>query len=208
MAASLDDRERVEPESRDALRRWLGGHHNTSPGIWLVLDKKVAGGAPRRVALSDAVEELLCFGWIDSLPRRLDATRFMVLATPRKPKSVWSQANRKRVEQLIARNLMRPPGMAKVVAAQADGSWSVLAESDRLEVPADLHRAFRGRASARRNFDRFPAGVRKSILAWISLAKTEPTRAARVAQTVERAANNERSGPAAASGRTAARKRA
>src|SRR3569832_1440517 len=102
--------EQVYVADRAAWREWLAMHHATSPGIWLVFDKK--SSRPDRLAYGDAVEEALCYGWIDSLVRRIDDARYAQLFTPRKAKSTWSRSNKVRVERLIARGLMAPAGLA------------------------------------------------------------------------------------------------
>ena len=110
----------VEVDSRDALRRWLEQHHETSGGIWLVTYKK---GDPRYLPYEHIVEEALCFGWIDSKARRIDELRTSIVLTPRKPRSNWSAPNRERVERLLAADLMAPSGLAAIERAKDDGTW-------------------------------------------------------------------------------------
>ncbi len=192
MAASkLDEYKEVVPANRKAWRQWLAKHHAKSPGVWLVLEKKGSRN-PERLMLDEAVEEALCYGWIDSVPRKRDEASYLLLMTPRKSGSEWSAINKRRVRKLIDARLMTKHGLAKIEAAQHDGSWSKLDASDRLEVPADLHKAFAKHKTARKNFDAFPPGVRKNILAWIHSAKREETRAKRIAETVAKAAENVR----------------
>jgi uncharacterized protein YdeI (YjbR/CyaY-like superfamily) len=121
-ASRADSYERVEIASRAAWRRWLSKNHARSESIWLVTFKKHTGA--RHVPYGDVVEVALCFGWIDSVPRKLDEDRSMVLLSPRKPGSPWSKLNKERVERLIAAGLMTAMGLAKVESAKADGSWT------------------------------------------------------------------------------------
>jgi uncharacterized protein YdeI (YjbR/CyaY-like superfamily) len=164
-------------------------HATTSPGIWLVRFKKGFGAAP---SYDEVVEEALCVGWVDSLPRALDAERSMLLVTPRKAKSVWSAPNRARVERLTQAGLMRETGLASVATARANGSWDALKAAESLEMPAELVKAFRGQRVARANWDGFTAASRRAILQWLLSAKTDATRAKRVAEIVARAAVGKR----------------
>jgi uncharacterized protein YdeI (YjbR/CyaY-like superfamily) len=136
------------------------------------------------------VDEALCFGWIDSLPRRLDADRSMLLLSPRKPGSGWSKVNKDKVARLTADGRMAPAGLAKVEAAKADGSWARLDAVDALAEPDDLVAALDADPAARANFDAFPRSSRRGILEWIVNAKRPETRAARIATTVALASEN------------------
>jgi len=179
--------EQVEIDSRSSLRDWLSLNHLLTDSIWLVIWKK---GDPRYVAYNDIVEEALCFGWVDSLPRTLDEARSMLLLSPRKLGSAWSKANKGRVEKLITLGLMMPPGLAKIEAAKANGLWDKLETVDALEVPEDLAKALAVYPSARQNFDAFPPSGRRGILEWIIQAKRPETRQARILETAEKAESN------------------
>lgn len=169
-------------------RRWLRAHHTRAEGVWLVSFKK-ATGQPR-VAYDDAVEEAICFGWIDGKINRLDEERAMVWFAPRKPRTGWSRPNKERVERLIAAGRMQPAGMAKVEQARADGSWSLLDGVEQLEVPADLAVALDAYPHARLNFEAFPRSAKRAVLEWILTAKMPATRANRIAQTARLANEN------------------
>ena len=186
--SKLESLARVYVPDRAAWRAWLEANHATSPGIWLVFDKKSAGR--ERLAYGDAVEEALCFGWIDSLTRTLDAAQYLQLYTPRKPKSTWSRPNKERVERLRAAGLLRPPGIAAIELAQANGSWSALDQVDSLEIPPDLAKALARSPTAKRNFDAFPPSARRGYLYWVLSAKRAETRAERIAKVVDLAARN------------------
>ncbi len=148
------DYPRVEIESRSAWRAWLTENHASCGSIWLVTYKKASG----RAALSndDIVEEALCFGWIDSLPRKLDEMRSMLMLWMRKPGSAWSALNKVRAERMIAAGFMQPAGLAAIAAAKADGSWSKLDSVEALAVPDDLAAALAAYPAARAHFDAFP----------------------------------------------------
>ncbi len=188
--AKIDAFPDVHPLIRDEWRAWLAQHHTTALGIWFVYFKKHTGKP--RVSYDEAVEEALCFGWVDSLPRTFDEDRSKLLFTPRKSKSVWSKPNKERVERLIASGLMTEAGLAKIEAAKKDGSWDALNASDNLEVADDLAKAFRKNRTAEKHFNAFPAGVRKAILQWLNSAKRAETRAGRIEKLVAMAANNKR----------------
>lgn len=180
----------THPLSRAEWRAWLAANHTQPEGVWLVSYKK-ASGKPR-FSYDEAVEEALCFGWVDSKPNKLDDERSLLWFAPRKAGTGWSRPNKERVERLIAAGLMAPAGQAKVDAAKQDGSWSALDEVEALIVPPDLEEALAAYAMARRNFDAFPRSARRGILEWIVSAKTAATRAKRVAETARLAEENVR----------------
>lgn len=182
--------ERVTVESRGQWRRWLEEHHATSRGIWLVTWKKQSGGP--HLPWDDVVEEALAFGWVDSLPRKLDDRRSMLLVTPRKPASNWSRVNKERVARLVEAGLMAPAGLAVVEAAKASGTWTALDDVENLVEPDDLRTALDADPEARRQWDAFPRSARRGILEWLLTAKTAPTRAKRVQETARLAARGER----------------
>ncbi len=186
-----DDLERLWVPDRSTWRRWLEAHHARPAGVWLVSFKK-ATGKPR-VEYEDAVEEALCFGWIDSVVRTLDDERAMQLFSPRKPRSPWSTSNKLRVERLRATGLLRTPGLAKIEQAKRDGSWDVYAVVESLEEPPDLRAAFAaGPRTAKANWDAFSPSSRRAILWWVHSAKRPETRAQRIATVVSAAARNRR----------------
>lgn len=188
--SKLESLERFEARSRAQWRRWLERNHRTSPGVWLVTFKK--GTGTPRVEPAEAVEECLCFGWIDSLPRKLDSERSMLLCTPRKSSSAWSKLNKERVARLTQAGAMSERGLEVVAAAKASGAWTALDEVDALVVPDDLARALSARARALEHFEAFPRSAKRGILDWIRQAKRPETRATRIRETAELAARNER----------------
>jgi len=183
--------EQVYVADRAAWRQWLATNHATSPGIWLVFDKK--SSRADRLAYVDAVEEALCYGWIDSTVRTLDDARYVQLMAPRKPKSTWARTNKERVERLIEQGLMADAGLASIERAKANGSWTSLDAVESLAVPADLARALRALPGAARNFAEFSPSARKGYLHWISQAVRAETRAHRVAHVAQFAASNQKS---------------
>jgi uncharacterized protein YdeI (YjbR/CyaY-like superfamily) len=195
--------ERVYVRDRAQWRAWLETNHATSAGIWLIFDKKSAGR--ERLPYGDAVEEALCFGWIDSLARPIDEAQYQQLFTPRKPTSVWSRPNKERVERLRAAGLLRPAGIAAIEIAQRNGSWSSRDAADALEIPPDLAEALARARKARRNFEAFPPSSQRAYLYWVSSAKRPETREKRIRAVVDLALRNQKTpkpvGKSASSGR-------
>jgi uncharacterized protein YdeI (YjbR/CyaY-like superfamily) len=173
---------RVEPKTLAAWRRWLEKHHDSSPAILLVYVKQ-----PRRsIPYADAVEEALCFGWIDSTVYPIDATRCMPFFTPRKPKSGLSKLNKTRAAALIANGLMAAAGLAAIEAAKRGGSWTALDHVEAMTVPAELAPALAKNRTARTTFHTLPLFSRKTYLYYINNARRPETRAKRVAHIIER----------------------
>ena len=180
------ERETFQAGSRVEWRRWLEAHHDSSSGIWLISFKK-ASGKPG-VSYPEAVEEALCFGWIDSRPNALDDERYMQYFSPRKRGSPWSRVNKARIARLIEQGLMAPPGLAKIEAAKRDGSWSAYDAIEALTVPDDLASALRADPVADAHFRAFADSPKKQLLWWVASAKRPETRATRIARLVAEAA--------------------
>ena len=180
--------EEVYVPTRAAWRRWLAAHHESSPGIWLIFDRK--GSRPDRLAYADAVEEALCFGWIDSLVRSIDEGRYRQLFTPRKSKSVWSRTNKERVARLIAEGRMTATGLARIEEAKRNGSWTALDAAEALAIPPDLEAALAANRKAHEHFHAFPPSAKKAYLSWLTTAKRAETRATRLEKIVRLAAAN------------------
>lgn len=188
---TLDNLKIVRARDRRAWRAWLERNHARSPGVWLLYFKK-ASGRPS-VGYAEAVEEALCFGWIDSKLNSVDEASYKQVFTPRRPKSAWSRLNKERVARLIKEGLMAEAGLAKIEAAKRDGSWESLDRVEALEVPPDLRKALDADAAAARNFAAFNNSTRKRILHRIEGARRPETRAQRIAEAVERAARDDKS---------------
>jgi uncharacterized protein YdeI (YjbR/CyaY-like superfamily) len=177
-------------KDRKEWRAWLERNHQTSPGVWLIYYKKNSGKS--RVPYDEAVEEALCFGWIDSRPNALDDERYMQIFSPRKPKSVWSKLNKQRVEALIQQGLMTEAGLQKIELAKQDGSWNKLDAIEELEIPEDLKNALEANEPANTYFNAFSNSSKKNILWWIESAKRPETRLKRIEETVTLAAQNKK----------------
>jgi uncharacterized protein YdeI (YjbR/CyaY-like superfamily) len=186
----LDDAPRVHADDRATWRAWLEANHATAHGVWLVTWRPRSG----RVSLDyeAAIEEALCFGWVDGTGGHLDDERGKLHFAPRKPRSVWAASNKVRVERLIGEGRMAPAGLAAVERAKANGWWEILDAAERLEVPDDLAAAFEIRPPAAVNFAAFPPSARKMLLGWVAVAQRPETRSARIGNIAEAAARNER----------------
>lgn len=181
-------------EFRDAAewRAWLRRNHAGSSGAVVVLSKV---SVPQGLHYPEALEEALCFGWIDSKGRARNAETFTVRFSPRKPGSVWSQSNRTRVNRLIRNGRMTAAGLAKVREAQASGAWKEARRpSAEPRMPADLRDALSANAKAQANFRALADSYRSAYIYWVLDAKRPETRARRVRDVVERAAKKLRPG--------------
>lgn len=172
-------------KDRKAWRAWLQKHHAKEPGVWLIYYKK--GSGKTRVSYDDAVEEALCFGWIDSTIKPVDEHKYLQKFTPRKTKSVWSALNKKRVEKLIEQKLMTPAGMAIIDAGKKNGSWEQLDHVENFVVPADLKKFFAKNKKVLKYFEGLGKFRQKQWLYRLHNAKLPATRAKRIAELVEEA---------------------
>lgn len=188
--ATVTDEQAVRLGSAAEWRAWLAAHGRSERAVWLVVHRK--GEGEPGVDYVAAVEQALCFGWVDSKTvKRDDGTTYQCF-TPRNPRSTWSQVNRDRVERLVAAGLMAEAGQEVVDEAKRTGAWDCLAEAQNLVVPTDLRAALDAVPVAAAHFAAFPRSARRAILEWIALAKRPEARANRIREAVARAALNER----------------
>jgi uncharacterized protein YdeI (YjbR/CyaY-like superfamily) len=180
--------------NRDEWRAWLETHHDTVQEIWLVYYKKHTGKPT--IPYDDAVEEALCYGWIDSLVRRIDDERYTQKYTPRKKNSVWSKKNKARVAKMIQQGRMTDAGLAKIKQAKDNGEWDKAVGSlpETLSIPPDVQHALTANPTALHNFQHFAPSYQKRYIAWITSAKRAETRQKRIQETIRRAAQNKKPG--------------
>ena len=183
MAKIIDTFGEYYAKDRKTWRKWLEKNHLKTPGIWLKYYKKDSGKA--RVPYADAVEEALCFGWIDSTTRSGDGDYYIQLFMPRKPTSVWSKPNKERVEKLIANGMMTQAGLEKIKIAKENGMWNKLNEVDSLTIPPDLQKAFTKNKKAKKYYETLKPSPKKYLLYWMNNAKREETRTKRIAEIIE-----------------------
>ena len=175
---------------RAQWRAWLQDNSQTAKEVWLVIQH--ARSATPSVGHHDAIEEALCFGWIDSQARKRDAESWCLRFTPRRPRAAWSNVNRELVERLTTQGLMTPHGQAAVDLAKQTGTWAMLADAQNGVVPDDLREQLAADETAAGHFDAFSRSTKRAILEWIARAKRPETRQRRMARTVECAARNMR----------------
>lgn len=174
------------PASQQDWREWLIENHSSKQSVWLVYYKKKSN-IPT-INYSDAVDEALCFGWIDSTKKSLDDDTFMQFFCKRKPNSVWSKINKGKVEQLINNGLMTKAGLDRIETAKQNGSWKILDDVEELNIPEDLAKALDAKPGSKAYFLSLSKSVRKSILQWLVLAKRSETKQKRIMEIAELAA--------------------
>lgn len=175
-------------ESRESWRRWLAENHDKEKSIWLIIYKKES--ATPSVYYDEAVDEALCFGWIDSKPNKRDDESYFQFFAKRNPKSNWSRINKEKVERLMNQGLMSEAGFKMIEIAKKNGAWTALDDVENLVIPEDLQQAFDANPTAWKYFDVFPRSVKRGILEWLLNAKRPETRQKRIEETVTLAAQN------------------
>jgi uncharacterized protein YdeI (YjbR/CyaY-like superfamily) len=184
---AIDKTNTYYAKDRKAWRRWLEKNHLTSAGIWLIYYKKDSGKT--RVAYADAVEEALCFGWIDSTLNPIDEDSYMQLFTPRKHTSGWSKLNKERVERLIEQGVMTPAGLEKIEAAKHHGTWAKLDHIESFTPSPELEKAFKLNKKAKAFFGSLSNTNKKYILYYINNVKSAELKTKRINEII--AAANE-----------------
>jgi uncharacterized protein YdeI (YjbR/CyaY-like superfamily) len=185
-----DDLPVLQFDDPAAWRRWLDEQHAASNGVWLKIAKK-ATGIPT-VTHAEALEEALCYGWIDGQRAPLDESFFLQRFTPRRPRSKWSQVNRDKVTRLIEQGRMKPAGLAQINAAKEDGRWdAAYAPQSSQTIPEDFKRALEQNPAAYEFFKTLRGTRRYSFLYRIQDAKRPETRARRIEQFVTMLANGQ-----------------
>lgn len=166
------------PKGRKEWRDWLLENHSLKQSVWLVYHKKISGVSS--VFYIEAVEEALCFGWIDSTRKSLNEETFMQFFCKRKPNSVWSKINKGKIQRLKEEGLMTLAGYESIEIAKQNGSWIILDDVEELIIPQDLKRQFDNKLGSNDFFLSLSRSVRKAILQWLVLAKQEETRKRRI----------------------------
>ena len=173
--------------------RWLEKNHDKEAEAWLIIYKK--RGRQTGLKYDEALEEALCFGWIDGKMKSIDRERFVLRFCPRKAKSVWSKINKDKAEQLIAQSRMTNAGLAKIEAAKKNGAWDdAYTNKTRDEIPFDLKKALKENSTAWNNFNDFANSYRNMYIGWVIGAKIEETRKKRIVEVVKRSALNKKPG--------------
>ena len=181
--------ENFYPKTKQHLRKWLEKNHLTKDAVWFIFYKKHTGKPT--VNWSDAVDEALCFGWIDSKAETIDNDTFRQYFCKRKPNSTWSKINKQKIEILKSQGLVTPAGLAVIGVAKQNGSWTVLDEVEELTIPSELEKAFEKFENSKEFYLSLSKSKKKVLLQWIALAKTVATRQNRILEIVENASQQQ-----------------
>ncbi|WDF45746.1 YdeI/OmpD-associated family protein [Chryseobacterium sp. KACC 21268] len=173
------------PETPEQWRDWLRENHTREKGIWLLQYNKKSGKPS--ISWSDAVDEALCYGWIDSLKKKLSEESSIQYFGKRKPKSTWSKINKQKIEKLTSENRMCQAGLDIIIIAKDNGSWEILDSVEELLVPEDLMLELSIRAGAADFFHSLSNSAKKMMLQWLVLAKRPETRQKRIMEIAEAA---------------------
>ncbi|MDQ8749899.1 hypothetical protein BAS06_07030 [Elizabethkingia miricola] len=176
------------PKSQTDWRQWLKKNHQSKQSVWLIFHTKKSN-VPS-LSWSDAVDEALCFGWIDSTRKKINNISFMQFFSKRKPKSNWSKINKEKVQQLIDSKRMTKQGYESVEIAKQNGYWTILDEIEEVIIPEDLEIAFKKYNGSKDYFLSLSKSTRKVILSWIILVGKQETRQKRIEEVVESATLN------------------
>ena len=181
--------DKVEVASAEDLRTWLLENHRQENSVWLVTHKK---SAPEKYISREAVlDELICFGWIDGIRRKLDDHKTRQLISPRKAQH-WAQSYKERAQKLITSGRMHPSGMQAIKTSKANGLWNFMDDVDQLIVPLDLEHALLQKPEAHAFFTSINPSSKRFVLRWLKLAKTQKTRKSRILKLVELSAKGEK----------------
>lgn len=176
------------PSNRQQWREWLHENHDKKQSVWLT-HYKMKSSMPT-ISWSEAVDEALCFGWIDSKAKPIDEEKYMQFFSKRKAISTWSKVNKEKVQKLIDEGSMTQAGSESIEIAKQNGSWTILDEVEALIMPNDLEKEFKIKPGSKEFFLSLSKSVRKSILQWLVLAKKQETRQKRIREIAELAAHN------------------
>lgn len=175
---SSKNEETYYPKSRSDWRRWLVKNHETKKSVWLLFYNKKS--EKQSISWSDAVDEALCFGWIDSKKQKVDEFSYRQYYSKRKPDSTWSKINKEKVDQLIENGLMTKSGLKSIEVAKQNGSWTILDDIEELIIPKDLKKALESYKNAFEYFDSQSKSSKKMLLYWVASAKRPETRQKRI----------------------------
>lgn len=179
---NTDNFDKVEITSVEELRNWLIENHNQDKGVWLVTFKKFE--ETKYVSREQVMDELLCFGWIDGIRRKLDEKRTMQLITKRRVQH-WSKTYKERVSKLIEQDKMHDAGLKSISISKSNGLWNFMDDVDDLNIPEDLQKELSRKKKALEFFNSINPSSKRFILRWVKLAKTEKTRKNRIQKLVE-----------------------
>lgn len=172
----------IHAKSSEEWRQWLEQNHESEKSVWLIIYRQES--KTPSVYYPEAVDEALCYGWVDSKPNKRDQHSYYQFFAKRNGKSNWSKINKEKVSRLTAEGRMQPAGLKMIEIAKQNGTWSALDEVEKLTVPDDLQALFRSNKIAFQNWENFPPSCKRGILEWIYNAKKPETRKKRIEETV------------------------
>lgn len=178
------------PTSRADWRKWLVKNHETKQSVWLLFYNKKSEKVS--ISWSDAVNEALCFGWIDSKKQTIDEFCYRQYYSKRKPNSTWSKINKEKIEQLVKNGLMSKSGLKSIEIAKQNGFWTILDEVEQLIVPKDLKEVLTSYNNAFEYFDSQSKSSKKMLLYWVASAKRPKTRQKRIEEISKLASNGQK----------------
>jgi uncharacterized protein YdeI (YjbR/CyaY-like superfamily) len=188
MAEVKDGIKTFYAKSEQAWRKWLDKNHNTEKSVWLIIYKKES--KTPSVYYPEAVDQALCYGWIDSKPNKRDEESYYQFFSKRNPKSKWSKVNKEKIARLLKTKQVMPAGFEMIKIAKQTGTWDALNNVDALQVPEDLQTLFNKNKTALAHWNKFPPSSKRGILEWVLNAKQAETRQKRISETVRLAALN------------------
>ena len=185
MSSSIDQ----EFQDQKEWRNWLEKNHSSEKEVWIVIQKKKSG--KKGLRYQEAVEEAICFGWIDSKMQSIDAERFRQRFSPRKKNSIWSKKNKETAEKMIQAKKMKTAGIEAINIAKQNGKWDNAYSSKMVPtIPKDLENALKKNKFAWENFNSFSNSTKLQYIYWIKNAKKDETRQKRIINVVKKAIQN------------------
>lgn len=180
-------------KNRDAWRAWLAKNYARETELWVVLYKK--NSSKPTVSYDEAVEEALCFGWIDGITKGIDDEKYAQRYSPRRKGSIWSQSNKKRVAKMIKQGRMTDAGLVKIHEAKQNGEWHKATQrEDTVNIPLELKRALASDKTARQSFENLAPSHKRQFIYWITEAKRDETRQKRLGETIRMLKENKKLG--------------
>ncbi len=185
MVQPRDWEEALRVPDQEAWRRWLSNNHHSVSSVWLTIRKKAARGPG--IGYEDAVDEAVCFGWIDGKMHSIDEASYALRFSPRRTASIWSLANRERAERLMCAGKMSAAGLAEITKAKQNGRWkNAYTSKEKPVVPPDLQQALRQNPEAWRKFNGFANSYQTMYVGWVVDAKRQSTRENRIREVISR----------------------
>ncbi len=185
-----DQIEKFYPKSKAEWRKWLSQNHQSTQAVWLIYFK-MSSNTPS-ITWSEAVDEALCFGWIDSTKKTIDDKSYMQYFSKRKSNSTWSAVNKAKVDQLIQQKQMTKAGLESIERAKQNGTWSLMDHVEQLLIPEDLSNSLNKQKQNMEFFQSQSKSTQKILLYWVASAKRAETRAKRISSIVESAAQKKK----------------